>query len=85
MVTKKNASFYIFCCNSNDFVSLAVLDKVIKLCVVGAKILDICVEGDKLLTEATNAIYNKKGKNKITKGKLVACFQYKLWLIQFVQ
>jgi methionine aminopeptidase len=50
---------------------LAVLDQVIKLCVVDAKILDICVAGDKLLTEATNAIYNKKGKNKITKGNLI--------------
>lgn len=50
-----------------------VLDKVIKLCVVDAKIIDICIEGDKAITEATNAIYNKKGKNKITKGKQILC------------
>ncbi|KAG2205995.1 DNA-binding protein [Mucor mucedo] len=46
----------------------AVLDQVIKLCVVDAKIVDICMAGDKLLKEATAAIYNKKGKNKVTKG-----------------
>ncbi|KAK4516189.1 uncharacterized protein ATC70_011158 [Mucor velutinosus] len=45
-----------------------VLDRVIKLCVVDAKIIDICIAGDKAITEATNAVYNKKGKNKITKG-----------------
>ncbi|KAI8078196.1 DNA-binding protein [Gilbertella persicaria] len=43
----------------------AVLEKVIKLCVVDAKVIDICVEGDKLINEATKAIYNKK---KISKG-----------------
>ncbi|KAI8987622.1 peptidase M24, structural domain-containing protein [Mycotypha africana] len=42
-----------------------VLDKVIKLCVPGAKILDVCIEGDKLITAATGAIYNKK---KMSKG-----------------
>ena len=53
-----------------NYICLAVLDKVIKLCVVGAKVMDICIEGDKALAEATGAIYNKKGKNKITnKGK----------------
>ncbi|KAI7862211.1 peptidase M24, structural domain-containing protein [Spinellus fusiger] len=43
----------------------AVLEKVIALCVVGAKILDICVEGDKQLVEATKGIYNK---GKMSKG-----------------
>lgn len=28
--------------------------------------MDICIEGDKALNEATSAIYNKKGKNKIS-------------------
>ncbi|KAI7902622.1 DNA-binding protein [Cokeromyces recurvatus] len=45
-----------------------VLDKVIKLCVVDAKIIDICIEGDRLITEATSKIYTKQGKNKISKG-----------------
>ncbi|KAG0740717.1 hypothetical protein G6F62_007633 [Rhizopus arrhizus] len=45
-----------------------VLEKVIKLCVVDAKIIDICIAGDKAILEATNLVYNKKGKNKITKG-----------------
>lgn len=53
------------------FFKLAVLDKVIKLVVADAKVLDICIAGDKALTEATNAIYNKKGKNKISKGKFM--------------
>ncbi|KAI8390878.1 peptidase M24, structural domain-containing protein [Radiomyces spectabilis] len=42
-----------------------VLAKVIKLCVVDAKIMDICVEGDKLINEATSRIYNK---GKLSKG-----------------
>ncbi|CEG63973.1 Putative DNA-binding protein [Rhizopus microsporus] len=45
-----------------------VLDKVIKLCVVGAKIIDICTAGDKAIMEATSLVYNKKGKKKISKG-----------------
>ncbi|GAA5794844.1 DNA-binding protein [Helicostylum pulchrum] len=44
----------------------AAIDQVIKLCVPGAKVIDICIAGDKLLVEATSAIYNKKGKNKVT-------------------
>ncbi|KAL0098227.1 peptidase M24, structural domain-containing protein [Phycomyces blakesleeanus] len=43
----------------------AVLEKVIKLCVPGAKILDICVQGDKEIVEAVKGIYNK---GKMTKG-----------------
>ncbi|ORX51920.1 DNA-binding protein [Hesseltinella vesiculosa] len=42
-----------------------VLEKVIALCVPGAKVLDICVEGDKLIREATKATYTKA---KFTKG-----------------
>ncbi|KAG1444187.1 hypothetical protein G6F56_010400 [Rhizopus delemar] len=45
-----------------------VLEKVIKLCVVDTKIIDICIAGDKLILEATSLVYNKKGKNKISKG-----------------
>lgn len=45
-----------------------VLDKVIKLCVAGAKIIDICTAGDKAILEATSLVYNKKGKKKISKG-----------------
>lgn len=45
-----------------------VLDKVIKLCVAGAKIIDICIAGDKAILEATSLVYNKKGKKKISKG-----------------
>ncbi|KAI8994732.1 DNA-binding protein [Pilobolus umbonatus] len=45
-----------------------VLDKVIKLCVVDAKVIDICTAGDKAIMEGVNTIYNKKGKYKITKG-----------------
>ncbi|KAJ2959063.1 hypothetical protein NQZ79_g5458 [Umbelopsis isabellina] len=40
-------------------ISTRVLNQVIPLCVAGAKAIDICVEGDKLICEATKAVYNK--------------------------
>ncbi|KAF7728951.1 Curved DNA-binding protein (42 kDa protein) [Apophysomyces ossiformis] len=43
----------------------AVLDKVIKLCVADAKVIDICIAGDKAILEATKTVYTK---GKITKG-----------------
>ncbi|CDH53178.1 proliferation-associated protein 1 [Lichtheimia corymbifera JMRC:FSU:9682] len=42
-----------------------VLDKVIKLCVEGAKVMDICVAGDDAIVEATKGIYTK---GNISKG-----------------
>ncbi|KAG2182109.1 hypothetical protein INT43_007036 [Umbelopsis isabellina] len=40
-------------------ISTRVLNQVIPLCVAGAKAIDICIEGDKLIREATKAVYNK--------------------------
>ncbi|KAI8141781.1 DNA-binding protein [Fennellomyces sp. T-0311] len=42
-----------------------VLEKVIKLCVDGAKVLDICIAGDNAIVEATKTVYTKK---KFSKG-----------------
>ncbi|KAI8099921.1 DNA-binding protein [Halteromyces radiatus] len=42
-----------------------VLAEVIKMCVVGAKVMDICIAGDKLINEATKLVYTK---GKFTKG-----------------
>lgn len=46
------------------------MKKLIALSVGGAKIIDLCIEGDKLLEEATGAVYNKpvKGGVKVSKG-----------------
>ncbi|KAI9484893.1 peptidase M24, structural domain-containing protein [Zychaea mexicana] len=41
------------------------LDKVIALCVDGAKIMDICIAGDNAIVEATKGVYTKK---KFSKG-----------------
>ena len=46
-----------------------VMKKLIALSVEGAKIIDLCVQGDKLLEEATGAVYNKSVKGvKASKG-----------------
>ncbi|KAF7327677.1 Peptidase-M24 domain-containing protein [Mycena kentingensis (nom. inval.)] len=46
-----------------------VMKKLVELSVVDAKVIDLCVEGDKLLEEATGAVYNKPVKGvKVTKG-----------------
>ncbi|SAL95416.1 hypothetical protein [Absidia glauca] len=42
-----------------------VLAEVIKLCVVGAKVMDICIAGDKLINDATKTVYIK---SKVSKG-----------------
>lgn len=63
MCTRARVSVYFLLNYTAD-----VLDKVIKLCVAGAKIIDICIAGDKAILEATSLVYNKKGKKKISKG-----------------
>jgi len=46
-----------------------IMKKLIALSVEGAKVIDLCIEGDKLLEEATGAVYNKAPKGvKISKG-----------------
>ncbi|RDX57260.1 proliferation-associated protein 1 [Lentinus brumalis] len=46
-----------------------VMKKLVSLSVEGAKVLDLCVEGDKLLEQATGAVYNKSVKGvKVSKG-----------------
>ncbi|TFK20708.1 proliferation-associated protein 1 [Coprinopsis marcescibilis] len=47
----------------------AVIKKLIGLAVDGAKVLDLCVEGDRLLEEATAAVYTKNVKGvKVPRG-----------------
>ena len=45
------------------------MKQLIALSVEGVKAIDLCVEGDKLLEEATGAVYNKTVKGvKASKG-----------------
>ncbi|KAG9314983.1 peptidase M24, structural domain-containing protein [Chiua virens] len=46
-----------------------VMQKLITLSIEGAKIIDLCIEGDRLIEEATGAVYNKGAKGvKVSKG-----------------
>jgi methionine aminopeptidase len=54
-----------FCC---CYLIIEVLAEVIKLCVVGAKVMDICIAGDKLINDATKTVYIK---SKVSKGKWI--------------
>jgi curved DNA binding protein len=46
-----------------------VMQKLIELCVEGAKVIDLCIEGDKLIEQAIATVYNKPVKGvKVTKG-----------------
>ena len=48
------------------------MTNLVSLCVEGAKIIDLCIVGDKLIEEATGAVYNKPVKGvKISKGDLL--------------
>ena len=45
------------------------MQKLIELCVEGAKVIDLCIEGDKLIEQTVATVYNKPVKGvKVTKG-----------------
>jgi hypothetical protein len=49
-----------------------VIVQLIKKTVEGAKVIDLCIEGDKLIEEATGAVFNKPVKGvKVLKGMRV--------------
>jgi len=53
---------------AGDIVHNAV-QKLVELCVEGAKVYDLCVEGDKLIDAGTSSVYTKSVKGaKIAKG-----------------